>query len=65
MDIRSRERGPRDVAMLASQITDLARSWVHRVARRLLTTDVRVLVGLCASAVAVGRDGLVVDMVHL
>ena len=50
--------------MLTGQITDLARSWIHRVARWLLATDVRVLVGLCAGAVAVGWDGLVVDMVH-
>lgn len=50
--------------MLACQITDLARSWIHRVAWWNLTTDVRVLVGFCASAVAVGWDGLVVDVVH-
>lgn len=50
--------------MLAGKVTDLAGSRESRVARRSLTTDEGVDVGTGSSAVAVGGDGVVVDMVN-
>ena len=63
-DLRGLERVAGNVAMLARQIAYLTSLGLGRVARWDFTTDVRVLMGKGGSAVAIGGDGLVVDVVH-
>ena len=53
-----------DVTVLAGEISDLAGLWLGVVTRRDLATNVRIKMGLCSGAVTVGRDWLVMDMVH-
>ncbi len=53
-----------DFAMFAREITDLACLGLGRVTRRLLAALVGVQVSEGASAVAVSRDGLVVNVVY-
>ena len=50
--------------MLARQITDLAGFRKASIARRCLAADEGVHVSASASAVAVGGNGIVVDVVH-
>ena len=53
-----------DVAVLASEVSNLAGFWLRIVTWRYLAADVRIKMSLCGGAVTVGRDWLVVNMVH-
>ena len=64
IDLRGGEGLVGGLTMLAGEVTDLAGSRESRVARRSLATDEGVHVSASASAVAVGRNGIVVDVVH-
>jgi hypothetical protein len=64
VDLRGGEGLVGGLTVLAGEITDLAGSRESRVARRSLTTDEGVDVGTSSSAVAVGGDGVVMDMVN-
>ena len=57
------ERCGRDIAVFAREITDLTLLGLRDLAWRGFATDGRVKVGEGAGAVAVGGDGLVVDVV--
>lgn len=50
--------------MLAGEIPHLAGLWLRVVTGGYFATDVRIKMTQGGCAVAVGRDGLVVDMVH-
>lgn len=50
--------------MLARQIAGLASLGMNRVAGRHLATDIRILMGQRGGTVAIGRDGLIVDVIH-
>lgn len=58
------ETGAVDGAILAAEVTDLAGLRLAGITWRVLTALVRVEMGEGASAVAVGRNRLVVDVVH-
>jgi len=64
MGLPGGEGAGHDFAMLAGQIAHLACLRLGRVAGRHLAADVGVKMGKGAGAVAVGGDGLVVDVVH-
>ena len=49
--------------MLARQVTDLAGCWLLWIARRVFATNIRIQMSLGAGAVAVRRDGLVMDVI--
>ena len=53
-----------DIAELPCEVADLALFRLRRVARRGFTADSGVEVGKGTGAVAVGGDGLVVDVVN-
>jgi hypothetical protein len=53
-----------EVAVLSTQVADLARLGLAGIANRYLATLVRILVSASSSAVAVRGDSLLVDMVH-
>ena len=53
-----------DVAVLAGEISNLAGLWLRVVTRRDLATDIRIKMSQCGGTVSVGRDWLVVDVVH-
>lgn len=63
-DLRSGEGLVGGLAVLARQITDLAGFRKASIARRCLAADEGVHVSASASAVAVGGNGIVVDVVH-
>lgn len=52
-----------DLSMLATVISDLARGRVLGIARRVLAASKRIEMGESRSAVAVGRDGVNVNVV--
>lgn len=54
----------RDLAILAAQVTNLARAGLAAIANGNLATLVGVKVGASARAVAVSRNWLLVDVVH-
>jgi hypothetical protein len=64
IDLRGGEGLVGGLTMLAGEVTDLAGSRESRVARRSLATDEGVDVGTSSSAVAVGGDRVVMDMVN-
>ena len=53
-----------DVAILAAQVADLTGCWIGSVTRRDLTTNERVKVGKSPGAVAISRNGLIMDVVY-
>lgn len=63
-DLRCREGLVSGLAVLAGEIADLAGSGSRSIAGRSLATDEGVNVSAGGSAVAVSRDGVVVDVVH-
>ena len=54
-----------DLSMLATVVSDLARSRVLGIARRILAASKRVEMSESRSAVTVGRDGVNVNVVGL
>lgn len=61
--VRNLERIRRDLAMLATQVTNLAGLREVGVADRVFATEERIQMGECFGAVAVTRDGIDMDMV--
>jgi hypothetical protein len=53
-----------EVAVLSTQVADLARLGLAGIANRYLATLVRILVSASSGAVAVRGDSLLVDVVH-
>ena len=62
-DIPGRERARGNFTVLPRQITDLARLRLRRIARRHLATHVRIQMSERTGAVAVGRNGLIMDVI--
>jgi hypothetical protein len=63
-NLRSRESLVSGLAVLAGEIADLAGSGSRSIAGRSLATDEGVNVSTGGGAVAVSRDGVVVNVVH-
>ena len=53
-----------DVAVLARQVTNLAIGRIFVVARGHFATDEGVQMGFGASAIAIRRNGLIVDVIN-
>ena len=64
-DLRSIERRPSRITVLSRQIARLASLGMSVVAGRLLATDIRIQVGFGGGTVAICRDGLIMDVIHL
>jgi hypothetical protein len=62
--LRGRESHVGRLSMLAGKVTDLASSRGRSVAGRVLAAQEGIDVSARSSAVKVGRDGVVVDVVH-
>lgn len=58
------ERAGSDITMLSRQITDLASLWVVSVARRFFAANERVKMGEGTSAISVGGNWPVVNVVY-
>jgi hypothetical protein len=63
-NLRGREALVGRLAVLAREIADLTGSGSRSIAGRSLAAHERIQMGASSSAVAVSRDGVVMDVVH-